>query len=130
MFHLVKQPSYYAAVDEIREGYEPATIGRNKYARPAHTPDAYTDVSRGVLRDMRSAGHQPNPLGKLPGSVWNGPIWDIPIPAVADPGVPPGVGWPHRRMVPHVGGWSRADAGAGPGWVGVVTASGTAIPAG
>lgn len=69
-FHFVREGTYFAAIDEIREEYQPSTISRNGYAHNVHTPDEYTDVTRGVLRDRREAGHEGNPLGKAPGSVW------------------------------------------------------------
>lgn len=79
-FHMTKEPRYFSAVDEIREAYQPSTIDRNRYAVSAHQPDEYTDTSRGVLRDTREAGHEVNPLGKLPGSVWTVPTEPLRVP--------------------------------------------------
>jgi DNA modification methylase len=79
-FHFTTHPRYYAAVDEIREPYRPSTFSRNRYAHNAHTPSDYTDVSRGVLRDSRDAGHDANPLGKLPSSVWSVPTQPLTVP--------------------------------------------------
>jgi len=65
--HLTKLPRYFAAVDEIRE---PTNIGarpvqswaeRKAAGNITHAPD--NGHSTGV-------GMAPNPLGKLPGSVW------------------------------------------------------------
>jgi DNA modification methylase len=63
-FHLVKQPRYYSAIDEIRESYgsdslRPSKLGvMSMNARNASTGGGAT----------QQAG--PNQLGKLPGSVW------------------------------------------------------------
>lgn len=71
-FHLVKQPRYYSAVDEIRE---PVACLR-------HTLDNAQRKAEGRRGDRASLGAResdpltghtgkaPNPLGKLPGSVW------------------------------------------------------------
>src|SRR5690606_2262476 len=37
-FHFTLNPRYYSAVDEVREGYAPATESRNLYARPVSGP--------------------------------------------------------------------------------------------
>lgn len=76
MFHMVKTPRYYSAIDEIREPHVyPNDIRGESWRRKAYG-----------ATDHHSHG-DPNPLGKLPGSVWrtneddnngNGPIWDIP----------------------------------------------------
>lgn len=92
VFHFTKQARYYSAVDEIRETYQASTISRNQHERKPHTPDGYTDVSRGVLRDSRHAGHKANPLGKLPGSVWQ--IATQPL------NVPDGLGVDHFAAYP------------------------------
>lgn len=71
--HLTLQPDYYAAIDEIRE---PSTSGPHGAARAART-DARADVTarwprRHAATDYRTdRDHRAmNPLGKLPGSVW------------------------------------------------------------
>ena len=74
VFHFTRSPRYYSAIDEIREAYRPSTASRYRYAVQSHTPDAYTDVSRGALRDVA------NPLGRLPGSVWTIPSAPLAIP--------------------------------------------------
>jgi DNA modification methylase len=92
VFHLVKQPRYYAAVDEIREAYAPGTAERYR--------SGYGPNRRAVAGDMRgSAGtifngelFDANPLGKLPGSVW-----DIPSQPLT---VPPGLGVDHFAAFP------------------------------
>jgi len=70
VFHFVKQPRYYSAVDEIREGYNPGTAAsyRNGYKQD---PSDMARIGKGY--DWSDAGPgalTPNPLGKLPGSVW------------------------------------------------------------
>ena len=67
VFHFVKQPRYYSAVDEIREEhsghfkkYAPTGMGGSRTGRDETRTDwASLSTSMGV-----------NPLGKLPGSVW------------------------------------------------------------
>jgi DNA modification methylase len=73
LFHLVRQPRYYAAVDEIRE------------------PHMFPNQSRTKGRSMNGGIRQPegfasmdpelNPLGKLPGSVWDIPSQPLTVPA-------------------------------------------------
>ena len=68
-FHLVRSPRYFSAVDEIREPHTdrwPASKNR-----PGRANGERTEVPGG----SRNAGISgirpaPNPLGKLPGSVW------------------------------------------------------------
>lgn len=83
LFHLVKQPSYYSAVDEIREAHKPES----------HTRFAPGQKPGGLSR--RSAyGGQPahtfavdkslHPLGRLPGSVWTD-LWEFPIQPLIGP---------------------------------------------
>jgi DNA modification methylase len=103
-FHFTRSPRYFTAIDTIREGYEPSTISRNRYAHRSHTPDAYTDTSRGVLRDSRPAGHEANPLGKLPGSVWTIATQPLRVPAElgVDHFAAYPMEWPRRIIL----GWS------------------------
>jgi site-specific DNA-methyltransferase (cytosine-N4-specific) len=63
-FHLVKQPSYYSAIDHIRE----------PYIEPAH-PQAMNHPSWTNRNHVSaiSSDWVGNPLGKLPGSVWTIP---------------------------------------------------------
>jgi hypothetical protein len=76
LFHFTRQPRYYAAVDEIREPHAIATLGRNGYRRgrsqngggSAESMAGFDYGRRDDLGDMTS-----NPLGKLPGSVWDIP---------------------------------------------------------
>ena len=66
-FHLVRQPRYYSAVDEIREpasGYFRQDAARA--AAPGTKPRTMADTC--------------NPLGKLPGSVWTIPTQPLTVP--------------------------------------------------
>jgi DNA modification methylase len=75
LFHLVRQPRYYAAVDEIREPHEsPVTPGRR------HNGAAFAAVGKISSADgtRHTDGH---PLGKLPGSVWDIPSQPLTVPA-------------------------------------------------
>jgi site-specific DNA-methyltransferase (cytosine-N4-specific) len=58
-FHFTKSPSYFAAIDEIREPCIYPNDDRSKRA------SGYPSEMTGHINSG------PNPLGKLPGSVWN-----------------------------------------------------------
>ena len=79
MFHLVRQPRYYAAVDEIREAHAQAWRSGRPEEKLGQPHNHANDAQQGrTALSTRGNGREYNPLGKLPGSVWNGPIWDIP----------------------------------------------------
>jgi SAM-dependent methyltransferase len=63
LFHFVKQPRYYSAVDEIRE----------PQVKPVANRDwGYENKSgNGTTHRSFNANQSLNPLGKLPGSVWS-----------------------------------------------------------
>jgi DNA modification methylase len=99
-FHLVTQPRYFAAVDEIREehvwqptaGYRGHVASRDVLGQPSHFGSDAGALGTG------------NPLGKLPGSVWTIPTQPLKVPAhlgvdhfAAFP-----VEWPLRLIL----GWS------------------------
>lgn len=66
-FHMVKQPRYFAAVDEIREVYNPKSLDRYKSTQLQSLPaERRAGKGDGYIDGNRAA----NPLGKLPGSVW------------------------------------------------------------
>lgn len=68
-FHFTLEPRYFSAVDEIREAHAPASLKR--FSTPLKPTSRANDAERyGSARDGIDAGHEPNPLGKLPGSVW------------------------------------------------------------
>lgn len=68
VFHFVKQPRYFAAVDEVREPQNGNAHARRKDGRPSPKNQAglIGDVRRGYFAESTE-----NPLGKLPGSVWD-----------------------------------------------------------
>ncbi len=79
--HPVKQPRYYAAVDEIRE---PHTVKlqrrfspqmRDRVERPAGVP-----TRSGQFQIWEEPSRGGNPLGKLPGSVWSIPTVPLRVP--------------------------------------------------
>lgn len=72
VFHLVKQPRYYAAVDEIREAHEHHR--RDSWDRRA---EAVNGIRPRANVDARVGN---NPLGKLPGSVWDIPSQPLTVP--------------------------------------------------
>jgi hypothetical protein len=83
VFHFTRQPRYYAAVDEIREPYPPATLKRYQSdylhgglkIKTDHAPD-WVDDRVAPTRKVEA-----NPLGKLPGSVWDIPSQPLTVPA-------------------------------------------------
>ena len=80
VFHLVKQPRYYAAIDEIREPQTgPVFNGRHGVNADGYDPDtqAWRSGGKGTIQRHRDY----NPLGKLPGSVWNIPSQPLTVPA-------------------------------------------------
>jgi hypothetical protein len=80
--HLVRQPKYYSATDEVRESYSQAPDAihhrRNGIAQTTGHPSGDHNSSlRG--RDGRRDPYE-NPLGKLPGSVWTIPSEPLDLP--------------------------------------------------
>ncbi len=75
-FHFTKEPRYFSAVDEIREAYAPGTAERYASGYIAG-PDEGSH--QGPLRSERTPGTC-NPLGKLPGSVWQIPTEPLRVP--------------------------------------------------
>ena len=76
-FMLCKEGRYYSAMDEIREGYAPATAARyasgfNVIAGEAETSKGYSNGDGGPSSE--------NPLGKMPGSVWRIPSEPLRVP--------------------------------------------------
>lgn len=68
-FHFTREPRYYSAVDEIRD--EPSD-----YHREAHSNRG----RRGSTSNPRAMLDTCNPLGKLPGSVWEIPTQPLAAP--------------------------------------------------
>jgi site-specific DNA-methyltransferase (cytosine-N4-specific) len=67
LFHLVKQPHYYSAVDEIREPTQGRVDQMSWDQRKARGDAMRQGEQRGTYG---GGGMAQNPLGKLPGSVW------------------------------------------------------------
>jgi site-specific DNA-methyltransferase (cytosine-N4-specific) len=83
IFHLTLSPTYYSAVDEIREPYRTATDERGAFLDLyGRTPSQKRpDIANTWQDDAPSRGHSQSglaqntdrfasPLGRLPGSVW------------------------------------------------------------
>jgi hypothetical protein len=71
VFHFVKQPRYYSAVDEIREPHA------REWTAGSNGGKARASVSR-VMAGL--AASAPNALGALPGSVWSIPTAPLTVP--------------------------------------------------
>jgi DNA modification methylase len=85
-FHFVKEPRYYSAVDEIREAYSarPEALSAARIRATAldvsgnySDSSGRQDGSRHVSGGFLGMG---NPLGKLPGSVWEIPTQPLKVP--------------------------------------------------
>lgn len=74
-FHFTKSPRYFAAVDTIREA---TTRGGMSWAERLNRGDA---TRQGEQRATFGDGMAPNPLGKLPGSVWTVATQPLKVPA-------------------------------------------------
>jgi DNA modification methylase len=82
LFHLVKEPRYYSAVDEIRE--ETCDVGRKpKSVRAGPLVGAHGSAGHDG-NGMRMAQVYNNPLGKMPGSVWEIPSQPLMVPGHLD----------------------------------------------
>ena len=79
--HFVKQPRYFAAIDEIREPHTGNTHGRR--ADGKMSPKELATVSAGHRRGFLPEDLE-NPLGKVPGSVWTIQSQPLVVPAHLD----------------------------------------------
>jgi len=79
--HLVKQPRYFAAIDEIREPHTGNTHARRADGKmsPKERATVMAGHRRGFLPE-----DQENPLGKVPGSVWTIQSQPLVVPAHLD----------------------------------------------
>jgi hypothetical protein len=103
--HLTKSPKYFAAVDEIREPtvyVGPTWEQRKAKGQPMRHGDSGGGASKGATGGMAA-----NPLGKLPGSVWEISTQPLRVPAelgidhfAAQP-----MEWPRRL----IRGWSPRE---------------------
>jgi DNA modification methylase len=75
-FHLVQQPRYFSAVDEIREPHALQSIARTHRNRFAPDLSQNGVGSPNTLNPADAC----NPLGKLPGSVWTVPTEPLRVP--------------------------------------------------
>ena len=66
-FHFTKEPRYYSAVDEVREAHSDNAHARRADGKP--TPKQAAGLEESVRRGYMPETYT-NPLGKLPGSVW------------------------------------------------------------
>jgi DNA modification methylase len=78
VFHFTRQPRYYAAVDEIRE---PQLHGLDRVGTANRQGAKWQERSDGGDPRFRAAERVLNPLGKLPGSVWDIPSQPLTVPA-------------------------------------------------
>jgi DNA modification methylase len=85
-FHLTKEPSYFAGIDEIREAYAPGSIERIAQGFENNTRAETGNHANGMMRSMAEGQttYEPNTLGKLPGSVWTVATEPLKIPAHLD----------------------------------------------
>lgn len=76
VFHFTRLPRYYAAVDEIREEH----VKQNWGNRSSYAPGSSSGYTNGQRPAKSDAGLPLNPLGKLPGSVWDIPSQPLTVP--------------------------------------------------
>jgi DNA modification methylase len=109
VFHFVKQPRYYSAVDEVRETYsENPRAAWNRANGFAQTTAHDSDKSNGALsgRAGKRVAYE-NPLGKLPGSVWSIPTAPLRVPA--ELGIDHFAAYPPELVRRIVLGWSPRE---------------------
>lgn len=84
-FHLTRQGRYFSAVDEVREAHAQRTYDQHEIDKRAGlgaSVSGFAGDRQNGLR-VRSSTPEPNPLGKLPGSVWRIPSEPLLIPEAA-----------------------------------------------
>ena len=82
-FHFTLNPRYYSAVDEVREAHSENAHPRRKDGGMSPQQiglESYKNVRHGGNSGLSAASHNPNPLGKLPGSVWTVPTEPLRVP--------------------------------------------------
>lgn len=109
VFHFVKSPRYYSAVDEVREAH---VVGQAKGTARRLTAD---DSPYRGAQTMGANGHNLglNPLGKLPGSVWTIPTSPLKVPDHL--GVDHFAAYPAELVRRIVLGWSPREVCTGCG---------------
>ena len=75
-FHFTKEPRYFSAVDEVRE----ASTGRSQAGGPWLAKIEGSVLGRETNPHGGLGDYEPNPLGKLPGSVWTVPTEPLRVP--------------------------------------------------
>lgn len=80
-FHLVREPRYYSAVDEIREEQKFAGDTGRSYVHGRTGRQDLGDVGDRGFFGTGQKTRELNPLGKLPGSVWTIPTQPLTVPA-------------------------------------------------
>ena len=80
LFHLTVQPRYYAAVDEIREPHAAASLDRYRYSDSARMGSLVNHDDDSRIGRHQKTNPLGNPLGKLPGSVWEIPASPLKVP--------------------------------------------------
>lgn len=75
-FHFVKQGRYFAAVDEVREPYDPKSLAQYE----ARDGKGWRLAEERQVHNSVDSNRKVNPLGKLPGSVWTIPSEPLIIP--------------------------------------------------
>jgi DNA modification methylase len=105
--HFTVQPRYFSAVDEIREPHERSWGGS---PNGGHT---YGTMKAPGTKDANLPHALPNPLGKLPGSVWSIPSQPLTVPPElgVDHFAAFPMAWPRRLIA----GWSPAGICSGCG---------------
>ena len=99
VFHFTRQPRYYSAVDEVREPH--LSAGDPRWLRA--TKPVNGDRNDGGMAAWRD-GREPNPLGKLPGSVWE--IASQPLTVPASLGTDHFAAYPMELPRRIIAGWS------------------------
>jgi hypothetical protein len=106
VFHFVKQPRYFSAVDEVRESYEGKPQRRlTEQPQVGEYAGRNKQTLKGRVWDEPLAGS--NPLGKLPGSVWEIPTAPLTVPDHL--GVDHFAAYPPELVRRIVAGWSPRE---------------------
>jgi SAM-dependent methyltransferase len=80
--HLVKQPRYYTAIDEVREPQNPNTHARGKNGATERDGESLPTWGIAGTQSLRGIDKRyvKDSLGKLPGSVWSVPSEPLDLP--------------------------------------------------
>jgi len=79
-FHFTVRPRYFSAVDEIREPQSTADRTGPRRSYPSGSASSIAANGEHVSMSGPFAGLPLNPLGKLPGSVWEVPTQPLTVP--------------------------------------------------